>query len=157
MKWFWLMLFPECILLETIENIYFNYCIYNTNWAAMSKSSKKLAKFNSKLKEWNGFPGGSDGKEPARTSGDPGLIAGLGRSPGEGNGRRSPGEVFLPKNSHEEWSLVGYSTCGCKYSDMTEGLTFLLSHAMTKWEFIPEMQEWFNLYKSKCDTLYKKN
>ena len=104
-----------------------------------------------------GLPGGSDSKVSTHNAGDPGLIAGLGRSPGEGNGRRSPGEVFLPKNSHEEWSLVGYSTCGCKYSDMTEGLTFLLSHAMTKCEFIPEMQEWFNLYKSKCDTLYKKN
>ena len=33
-----------------------------------------------------GFPGGSDGKEPDCSSGDPGLIPGLGRSPGEGNG-----------------------------------------------------------------------
>ena len=33
-----------------------------------------------------GFPGGSDGKESACNSGDPGLIPGLGRSPGEGNG-----------------------------------------------------------------------
>ena len=32
-----------------------------------------------------GFPGGSDGKEPACNVGDPGLIPGLGRSPGEGN------------------------------------------------------------------------
>ena len=33
-----------------------------------------------------GFPGGSDGKESACNSGDLGLISGLGRSPGEGNG-----------------------------------------------------------------------
>ena len=33
-----------------------------------------------------GFPGGSDSKEPACNEGDPGLIPGLGRSPGEGNG-----------------------------------------------------------------------
>ena len=33
-----------------------------------------------------GFPSGSDGKEFACNSGDPGLIPGLGRSPGEGNG-----------------------------------------------------------------------
>ena len=34
-----------------------------------------------------GFPGGvSDGKESAYNSGDPGLIPGSGRSPGEGNG-----------------------------------------------------------------------
>ena len=33
-----------------------------------------------------GFPGGSDDKAPACNAGDPGLIPGLGRSPGEGNG-----------------------------------------------------------------------
>ena len=32
-----------------------------------------------------GFPDGSDGKESACSAGDPGLIPGLGRSPGEGN------------------------------------------------------------------------
>ena len=31
-------------------------------------------------------PGGSDGKASAYNAGDPGLIPGLGRSPGEGNG-----------------------------------------------------------------------
>ena len=33
-----------------------------------------------------GFPGGLDGKEYAYNAGDPGLIPGWGRSPGEGNG-----------------------------------------------------------------------
>ena len=33
-----------------------------------------------------GFPGSSDGKESACSSGDLNLIPGLGRSPGEGNG-----------------------------------------------------------------------
>ena len=33
-----------------------------------------------------GFPGGSDGRESVYDAGDPGLIPGLGRSPGEGNG-----------------------------------------------------------------------
>jgi len=33
-----------------------------------------------------GFPHGSDGKESACNVGDLGLIPGLGRSPGEGNG-----------------------------------------------------------------------
>ena len=32
-----------------------------------------------------GFPGGSDSKESACNAGDPGLIPGLERSPGEGN------------------------------------------------------------------------
>ena len=34
----------------------------------------------------SGFPGGSDGKVSAWSAGDPGLIPGLGRSLGEGNG-----------------------------------------------------------------------
>ena len=33
-----------------------------------------------------GFPGGSEVKVTAWNVGDPGLIPGLGRSPGEGNG-----------------------------------------------------------------------
>ena len=33
-----------------------------------------------------GFPGGSEVKESARSAGDLGLIPGLGKSPGEGNG-----------------------------------------------------------------------
>ena len=32
------------------------------------------------------FPGGSDGKASAYNTGDPGLLTGSGRSPGEGNG-----------------------------------------------------------------------
>ena len=36
--------------------------------------------------EREGFPGGSDGKEPACNAGDPGSIPGLGISSGEGNG-----------------------------------------------------------------------
>ena len=38
------------------------------------------------LYETMGFPGGSDGKESAFNAGDPGSIAGLGISRGEGNG-----------------------------------------------------------------------
>ena len=36
--------------------------------------------------EFMGFPGGSEGKASACSAGDLGLIPGLGRSPGEGNG-----------------------------------------------------------------------
>ena len=38
------------------------------------------------FKYFYSFPDGSDGKESARNAGDPGLIPGLERSPGEGNG-----------------------------------------------------------------------
>ena len=64
------------------------------------------------------FPGGSDGKVSAYNVGDPGLIPGLGRSPGEGNGNPTP--VFLPGKSHGQRSMVGYSPWGCKESDTTE-------------------------------------
>ena len=42
------------------------------------------------------FPGGSDGKVSAYNAGDPGLIPGLGRSPGEGNG--NPLQYSCPEN-----------------------------------------------------------
>ena len=51
-----------------------------------------------------GFPGGSDGKESACNVGDPDLILGLGRSPGEGNDYPTP--VFMPGEFHGERSLV---------------------------------------------------
>ena len=44
-----------------------------------------------------GFIGGSDGKESTCSSGDPGLIPGSGRSPGEGNGY--PGQYSCLENS----------------------------------------------------------
>ena len=39
-----------------------------------------------RLNSNKGFPGGSDGKEPACSAEDLGSIPGSGRSPGEGNG-----------------------------------------------------------------------
>ena len=54
-----------------------------------------------------GFPCNSVGKESARNAGDPDLIPGLGRSPGEGNG--NPLQLSLPVKSHGQRGLVG---CG---------------------------------------------
>ena len=45
------------------------------------------------------FPGGSDGKESACNVEDPGLIPGLGRYPGEGNG--NPLQYSCLENSME--------------------------------------------------------
>ena len=42
--------------------------------------------FNDSHSNRGAFPGGSDGKDSACNAGDLGLILGLGRSPGEGNG-----------------------------------------------------------------------
>ena len=69
------------------------------------------------METW-GVPKDSDGKESACKVSDPGSVPGSGRSPGEGNGNRTP--VFLPGESYEQRSLMGYSPWGCKESDMTE-------------------------------------
>ena len=54
-------------------------------------------------------------------SGDPNVIPGSTRSPGEGTGWL-PIPVFLPEESHEQGSLVGCSPRGCKELGMTERL-----------------------------------
>ena len=71
------------------------------------------------------FPGGSDGKESACNAGDLGLIPGLARSSGKGNG--TPLQVLLPGKSHGRRSLVGCSPWGCKELDTTERLHFHFS------------------------------
>ena len=55
-------------------------------------------------------PGGSDGKESACKAGDPGLIPGLGKSSGEGNGtplQYSCLENFMDK---EAWRALVHET-----------------------------------------------
>ena len=56
-----------------------------------------------------GFLGGSVVKNVPASAGDGGLIPGLGKSPGGGNGN-----PLLFEKSHEQRSLVGYSLWGCK-------------------------------------------
>ena len=65
-----------------------------------------------------GFPGGSDGKEPACSVGDLGLISGLGRSPGEG--KDYPLQYSGLENS------MDFSSWGHKESDTTERLSLFL-------------------------------
>ena len=68
-----------------------------------------------------GFPGGSDGKESACSSGDPSSFPGLERSLGEGNGYPHP--VFWPGNFHRQRSLADHSPRSCTESDTTESLS----------------------------------
>ena len=70
------------------------------------------------------FPGGPDGKVSVYNVGNPALIPGLGRSPGEGNGNPLQYYCTMPGKSHEQRSQVGYSPWGCKESDTTERLHF---------------------------------
>ena len=68
--------------------------------------------------EDEGFPGGSDGKESACNVGDSGLIPGLGRSPGEGNGNSL--QYSCLDNNMDWGALVGYSPWSHKELDLTE-------------------------------------
>ena len=64
------------------------------------------------------FPGSSAGKDSAYNAGDPSLISGLGRSPGEGIGY--PLQYFCLENPHGQKSLASYSPWVCKKSATTE-------------------------------------
>ena len=63
------------------------------------------------------FPGGLDGKASAYNLGDPGLIPGLGRASGEGNG--NPLWILAWKIPWME-EPDGHSPWGRKESDTTE-------------------------------------
>ena len=60
-------------------------------------------------------------KASSCNAGDLGSIPGLGRSPGGGCG--NPLQYSCLENPLGPRSLVGYSPCGCKESDMTERLS----------------------------------
>ena len=68
-----------------------------------------------------GFPGGSDGKEPACNVGDLGSIPGLGKSPGERKG-------YPLQYSGLENSCTDCVVHGVTKSDMTERLSLSLLH-----------------------------
>ena len=57
-----------------------------------------------------------------------GLILGLGRSLGGGNG--NPLQYSCLENPHGERSLVGYSPWGCKESGTTEQLISTAQHSV---------------------------
>ena len=65
-----------------------------------------------------GFPCDSDGKESASDAGDPSLIRGLGRYPGEEHG--SSLQCSCLENPHGQGSLAGYSSWNHKEWDLTE-------------------------------------
>ena len=66
-----------------------------------------------------GFPGGSVLRNLPVNSGDAGLISGLGRHPGGGNG--NPLQYSFLESPMDRGAM-GYSPWSCKELDMTEGL-----------------------------------
>ena len=71
-----------------------------------------------------GFSGSSDGKESACHVGEPGLIHGLGRSPGEGNGYPLQYPCLENSMGRGAWQATVHRAAE---SDTTEQLTFSLS------------------------------
>ena len=67
------------------------------------------------------FPDSSVGRESACNAGDPGLIPGWGRAPGEGIG--SPLQYSNLEKPHGQRSLVGYSSWDRKELGTTERLS----------------------------------
>ena len=53
-----------------------------------------------------GFPGGSEGKASACSTGDPGSIPGPGRSPGEGNGNPLQYSCLENPKNEEAWQAA---------------------------------------------------
>ena len=54
------------------------------------------------------FPGGSEGKASAYNAGDPGLIPGSGRPPGEGNGNPLQGSCLENLRDGRAWRAAVY-------------------------------------------------
>ena len=71
--------------------------------------------------KYEDFPGGSDGKASVYNAGDPGLIPGLGRSPGECNG--NPLQYYCLENPMDRgawWATVhGDTKSRTRLSDFT--------------------------------------
>ena len=81
---------------------HFSHTLHSLNIYYLLTIKKKKKKKTPQMD----FPGGSDDKESASNEGDPVLIPGLGRSPGEGNGDPPSN---LAREFHGQRSLVGYS------------------------------------------------
>ena len=74
------------------------------------------------------FPGGSEVKASASNAGDPGLIPGLGRSPGEGNGNPLQYSCLENPIDGEAWQATvhGVAKSWTRLSDFTFTFTYTI-------------------------------
>ena len=79
-----------------------------------------------------GFPGGSDGKEPACNAGDLSSISGSGRSPGEGNGNPFQYSGLENPEHGGAWraTVHGVSQSRTRLSDFTFIVVTSFSHSL---------------------------
>ena len=90
-------------------------------------SVRMLIYYNEQGHEVWDFPSGSDGKKSAYNAGYLGLIPGSGRFPWRRKWQATA--IFLPRESHGQRSLAGYSPYspwGREGSDTTQQLTLSL-------------------------------
>ena len=88
-------------------------------YIAQSAAKSPLTTLNSsETDKLLGFPCGSDGKESACNAGDLGSTPGSWTIPWRREWQLIP--VFLPGESHGQWSLEGYSLGSHRESDTTE-------------------------------------
>ena len=101
---------------------------WGTGKADMMKSTGSWrVRHNLSTKQQLISPGGLDGIQSACNEGDLGLIPGLGRNPGEGNGN-----PFQHAEFHGQRCLAGYTVHGVAESDTTEWLTFKSTHETSR-------------------------
>ena len=100
------------------------------------------ANMTTSLRQNTWFPGGSEGKESACNSGDLGLIPGVGRSPGEGNG--SPLQYSCLENPMDggacQATVHGSQRVGY---DWTTSLSFSLSLSVFLPSFLSSFLSFF--------------
>ena len=101
--------------------------------ASCPKTQSRKKKKNTGAILQYGLPCGSVGKESGCSAGDMGSIPGFGKIPGEGNG--NPLHYSCLENSHEQRSLVGYSSWGHKiqtqFRDQTTATSFVTNSIKT--------------------------
>ena len=94
-----------CFLFHYFCLLFIIYLIYSLSLRSYSVANfmqQMLTSLYLAFVLFQGFPGGSGGKESTCNAGDLGLILGSGRSLGEGNGQLLT-PIFLPGKFHGVW------------------------------------------------------
>ena len=87
------------------------------------------------LQDLGGFPGGSDGKVSTCNAGDLGLIPGLGRSPGEGNGNPLQYSCL----DRGAWWVTVHRVAKSRTRRTTERPTHINMYCFISWRFIKHL------------------
>ena len=90
-----------------------------------------------------GFPGGSDSKESACSPGDPGLIPGSGRSPGEENVKPLQYSCLENPVDRGAWQATAHGVAKSQARLSSFILTFIFLSI-----FVGVLGPWFNIFWS---------